>query len=81
MAAINNQPSYFLFELSGRTNRNGIKLLCCSYSFQIKIIELIFTNNKVQYNILHVIEPNESRNEINKAIEFNSEDKNISSID
>ena len=81
LATIDNQPSYYLSELSGRTSRNGIKVLCCSYSFQIKIIELIFNNNKVQYNILHIIQPNESRNEISKAIELNNEDKNIASID
>ena len=79
---IKDQPSYFLFELSGKTNKNGIKLLCCSYSFQIKILEIIFKNdNKIEYNTLYIIEPNESRNEINKAIEINNENKDIVSID
>lgn len=79
---LNNIPSYFFSELSEKTERGGIKLLCCSYSYQIKIIELIFNyNNKFAYNILYTIEPNESRNEINKAIELNNEDKNIASID
>ena len=81
LATIDSQPSYFFMELSGRTNRNGIKLLCCSYSYQIKIIELIFKNNKVEYSILYTFEPNESRNEISKAIELNNEDKSIVSID
>ena len=82
LITIENLPSYFFTELSGRTNRNGIKILCCSYSFQIKIVELIFrNNNKVEYIILYTFEPNESRNEICKAIELNNEEKNIASID
>ena len=82
LITIENLPSYYFTELSGRTNRNGIKLLCCSYSYQIKIVELIFkNNNKVDYIILYTIEPNESRNEIGKAIELNNENKNIASID
>lgn len=76
-----NQPSYFLSELSEKTNRNGIKLLCCSYSYEIKIIELLFRNDMVEYNLLYKIEPNESRNEISKAIELNNEEKAIASID
>ena len=76
-----NQPSYYLSELSEKTNRNGVKLLCCSYSYEIKIIELLFKNDKVDYNILYKIEPNESRNEISKAIELDNEDKTIVSID
>ena len=82
LITINEQPSYFFTELSGRTFRNGIKLLCCSYSYQIKVLELIFKdNNKVEYSLLYTIEPNESRNEINKAIELNNKEKNIVSID
>ena len=82
LITIENVPSYYLTELSGRTDRNGIKVLCCSYSFQIKILELIFkNNNKVEFIVLYTIEPNESRNEIGKAIELNNEDKNIASID
>lgn len=79
---INNQPSFYISELPDKTNRGGIKLLCCSYSYQFKILELIFNfKNKFAYNILYTIEPNESRNEINKAIELKNEDKNIVSID
>ena len=82
LVTLDNQPSYFFTELSGRTNRNGLKLLCCSYSYQIKIIEFIFKdNNKVEYSILYTIEPNESRNEISKAIELSNEDKDLASID
>lgn len=83
LITINNIPSYFLSELPGKTERNGIKILCCSYSYQIKIYELIFKDNtnKVDYNILYTIEPNESRKEISKAIELNNKNKNIASID
>ena len=79
---MNNQPSFYVSELPDKTNRGGIKLLCCSYSYQFKILELIFDfKNKFAYNILYTIEPKESRNEINKAIELKNEDKNIVSID
>lgn len=82
LATINDIPSYFLYELPEKTNRNGIKLLCCSYSYQIKMYELLFReNHKFEYNILYTIEPNESRKEISKAIELNNEKKNIASID
>ena len=82
MVTLDNQPSYYFTELSGRTNRNGIKLLCCSYSYKIKIIEFIFKDNhKVEYDILYTIEPKESRNEISKAIELDNESKDIVSID
>lgn len=80
-----NQFSFFLTVLSGRTRNNGIKILCCAYSYQMKIIEIIIDkNNKnkvTNLNLLHLLEPHESRNEISKAIEINNPEKNIVSID
>ena len=84
LLSICNQPSTYFTELSDKINEKDIskiKLLCCSYNYIIKILEIIFIKDKVGYNLLYSFHPKESRNEISKAIELNNEDKNIVSID
>ena len=84
LLSLYNQPSSYFTELSDKVNEKGIskiKLLCCSYNYIIKILEIIFIKDKVGYNLLYSFHPKESRNEISKAIELNNEDKNIVSID
>ena len=84
LLSIYNQPSTYFTELSDKINEKDIskiKLLCCSYNYIIKILEIIFIKDKVGYNLLYSFHPKESRNEISKAIELNNEDKNIVSID
>ena len=85
LITINNQPSSYFTELSDKVidkNIKRLRLLCCSYDYIIKILEIIIINdNKVGVNLLHSFHPKESRNEINKAIELKNEKKNIVSID
>ena len=85
LITINNQPSSYFTELQDKIidkNIKRIKLLCCSYNYLLKIFEIIIIdNNKIGFNLLHSFHPNESRNEINKAIELTNEKKNIVSID
>ena len=85
LITINNQPSSYFTELSDKVidkNIKRLRLLCCSYDYIIKILEIIIINdNKVGVNLLHSFHPKESRNEINKAIELKNENKNIVSID
>ena len=85
LITINNQPSSYFTELTDKVidkNIKRLRLLCCSYDYIIKILEIIIINdNKVGVNLLHSFHPKESRNEINKAIELKNEKKNIVSID
>ena len=85
LITIYNQPSSYFTELSDKFNENKIKkvkLLCCSYTYTIKIFEIIIVNDKnISFNLLHSFHPKESRNEISKAIELTNENKNIVSID
>ena len=85
LITIINQPSSYFTELSDKVidkNIKRLRLLCCSYDYIIKILEIIIINeNKVGVNLLHSFHPKESRNEINKAIELKNEKKNIVSID
>ena len=82
---IKNQPSSFFTEISGKVsddnNIKRIKLLCCSYTYIIKIFEIKIINDKLGFNLLYSFHPKESRNEISKAIELNNNNKNIVSID
>ena len=84
LLTIENQPSTFFTELSDKYVHKGItkiKLLCCSYNYIIKILEIIIINDKIGYNLLYSFHPKESRSEISKAIELKNENKNIASID
>lgn len=84
LITISNQPSSFFTELSDKTKEKEItkiKLLCCSYNYIMKILEIIIIKDKIGYNLLYSFHPNESRNEISKAIELTNENKNIVSID
>ena len=68
LLSLYNQPSSYFTELSDKVNEKGIskiKLLCCSYNYIIKILEIIFIKDKVGYNLLYSFH----------------EDKNIVSID
>ena len=82
---IKNQPSSFFTEISGKVSDDNkikrIKLLCCSYTYIIKIFEIKIINDKLGFNLLYSFHPKESRNEISKAIELNNNNKNIVSID
>ena len=69
LLSLYNQPSSYFTELSDKVNEKGIskiKLLCCSYNYIIKILEIIFIKDKVGYNLLYSFHPKESRNEISK---------------
>ena len=84
LLTIYNQPSSYFTELSDKIKEKDvtkIRLLCCSYNYILKILEIIVIKDKVGYNLLHSFHPKESRNEISKAIELTNENKNIVSID